>query len=222
MPDNSPATLPMTLLYQQVQSDRKHRSDEHKREVQERGLDQEERSGRGPLNLYADGDSWFEYPLAREVIGWLRTDGQPTPAINNQAHHGDSAVERLGLAKRQRLIENLNASDHGIYDALMFSAGGNDIAGDPFVLWVLKYVHGMDPAHGIERQRLAGELSVIKGAYEDLLGIRNGYNPNCTVLFHGYDFAYPTGIRACPFVGPWLKPALDFQGWTDPVLAHGV
>ena len=225
MPELNPEALPIALLHQQVKRDRQQRSEEHKREVKERGLDQKtlaERGGRGPLNLYADGDSWFEYPLSRETIGWLRADGHPTPAINNQAHHGDSAVERLGLAKRERLIANLNATDHGAYDALLFSAGGNDIAGDSFVLWILKYARGMDPAHGIDRQRLACELGVIKGAFDDLIAIRDGYDPECTVFLHGYDFAYPTGIPACPSVGPWLKPSLDFQGWTDPTLAQGI
>jgi hypothetical protein len=225
MPEIDPDTLPITVLYRQVARDRERRSEEHKREVKERGLDQktlEERAGVGPLNLYADGDSWFDYPLSKDVIGWLQLDGNPPPTINRQAHWGDSAVERLGLAKRQRLIKNLNANEHGAYEALLFSAGGNDIAGDPFVLWILKYKQGMDAAHGIDRQTLGGELTVIKGAYQALIDIRNGYNPNCTVFLHGYDFAHPTGKPACPFVGPWLQPSLHFQGWTDPKLAFGI
>jgi len=220
MTDTNPEELMLQELHQKVRRDREQRSEEHTREVLQRGLNQKNLTG--PLNLYADGDSWFEYPLSKEIIGWLRADGHPTPAINNQAHHGDSAVERLGVAKRQRLIDNLNAPNHGIYDALLFSAGGNDIAGDSFVLWILRYVRGLDPAHGIDRQRLAGELAVIKGAYEDLITIRDGYDPNCTVFLHGYDWALPSGIRVCPGIGPWLKPSLDFQGWTDPTLARGV
>jgi hypothetical protein len=45
---------------------------------------------------------------------------------------------------------------------------------------------------------------------------------DCAVFLHGYDWAFPTGIAACPGVGPWLKPSLDFQGWTDPTLAGAV
>jgi hypothetical protein len=225
MPELNPEALPLSLLYQQVERDREKQSEEHAREVKARDLGQKplaQRVAGDPLNLYADGDSWFEYPLSRETIGWLRADGHPTPAINNQAHHGDTAVERLGLAKRKRLIANLNAQDHGIYDALLFSAGGNDIVGDPFVLWILKYVQGTDPAHGVDRQRLAHMLGVIKAGYDDLIAIRNGYNLDCTIFLHGYDFAFPTGKGACPGIGPWLKPSLDFQGWTDPTLAREI
>jgi hypothetical protein len=52
MPEIKPETLPLTLLHQQVERDRKRRSEEHKREVKERGLDQKtlaERGGKGPL-----------------------------------------------------------------------------------------------------------------------------------------------------------------------------
>jgi hypothetical protein len=224
MAEINPAALPLSVLHVQVEADRKRRSEEHKKEVRERGLNQRtlaERGGRGPLNLYADGDSWFEYPLATDTIDWIGREGTPRPAINNQAHHGDSAVERLGLAKRQRLIANLDPA-HGAYDALLFSAGGNDIAGDQFILWVLKYIAGTDPAHGVDRQRLASIFGVIKGAYEDLIAIRDAYEKDCVVFLHGYDFALPTGKGACPGIGPWLKPSLDFQGWTDATLAAGI
>jgi hypothetical protein len=225
MPKLNPEALPLSRLHADVERDRKRQSEEHKREVKERGLNQKtlkERGGRGPLNLYADGDSWFEYPLYRDTIDWLKEDGNPRPAINKQAHHGDTAVERLGLAKRQRLIENLDAEEHGAYEALLFSAGGNDIVGDQFVLWILKYMSGTDPAYGVDRQRLADMLGVIKAAYDDLIAIRNGYDTQCAIFLHGYDFALPTGTPACPGIGPWLKPSLDFQGWTDPRLAAEV
>src|SRR5271157_4785067 len=48
-----------------------------------------------PLNLFADGDSWFDYPLPfpqhTDVIARLRNLGTPQPFILNLAHHGDEA-----------------------------------------------------------------------------------------------------------------------------------
>lgn len=218
-------SFPLSRLHTQVEKDRKEQSEKHKKEVLARGLNQRtlaERAGRGPLNLYADGDSWFEYPLSKDTIDWIKANGNPKPTINKQAHHGDSAVERLGLAKRQRLIDNLNAQEHGAYEALLFSAGGNDIVGDQFVIWILKYVTGTSPANGIDRLRLASILGIIRAAFDDLIRIRDDYDPQCAVFVHGYDFAFPSGKPACPGVGPWLKPSLDFQGWTDFTLATAV
>jgi hypothetical protein len=59
MPKLKPEELPLSLFYVEVERDRKRQSEEHKREVKERGLNQKtlaERAGQGPLNLYADGD----------------------------------------------------------------------------------------------------------------------------------------------------------------------
>ena len=150
----------VTLAAEQerVIRERRERIAAHKRAVAARNLDQEtleERPTSAPLNLLAEGDSWFDYPLFRDTIGWIKAAGKPVPEILSLAHHGDAAVDMLGVAQRQRIIENLRDRRNGAFDALLFSGGGNDIAGDRFCLWVLKFVAGSDPAHGVDRQRLA-------------------------------------------------------------------
>ena len=47
-------------------------------------------------------------------------------------------------------------------------------------------------------------------------------SPTSLVVLHAYDFALPTGTPVCWGIGPWLKPSLDFQGWTDFTLASAV
>src|SRR4051794_40370888 len=62
------AVLPLEALNYEIERDRQRRVDEHKREVAERGLTRHRLGEKGknePLNLYADGDSWFEYPPHR-------------------------------------------------------------------------------------------------------------------------------------------------------------
>src|SRR5262249_713357 len=211
-------TLTLEILQTQIEEERQRRIEEHKREVRERGLIAA--AGR-PLNLFAEGDSWFDYPLSRDTIGWIRAEGTPRPAILNLAHHGDAASQILGVSRRKRIIANLTDPDNGTFDALLFSAGGNDIAGDQFVLWVLKFVQGGDPLHGIDRQRLSAMLGVIQGAYIDLIEIRNEVAPNCLIFLHGYDFAQPTGVGVCN-IGPCLTPSLDFRGWTNFGLASQI
>ena len=216
----------VTLAAEQerVIRERRERIAAHKRAVAARNLDQEtleERPTSAPLNLLAEGDSWFDYPLFRDTIGWIKAAGKPVPEILSLAHHGDAAVDMLGVAQRQRIIENLRDRRNGAFDGLLFSGGGNDIAGDRFCLWVLKFVAGSDPAHGVDRQRLADMMGVIRAAYVDLFAIRDEIAPDCIIFLHGYDFALPSGKGVCRF-GPWLKPSLDLRGWTKPSAAARV
>jgi hypothetical protein len=207
-----------------IATERQTRIAAHKLNVTARGLRQQDLTARvagTPLNMFAEGDSWFDYPLSRDTIGWVRSDGTPEPEILSLAHYGDIASQMLGVAQRQRIIENLQDPDNGAFDALLFSGGGNDIAGDQFVLWITQYVAGANPAYAVDAQRLADILGVVKAAYIDLIEIRDSVAPNCVIFVHAYDFAQPSGQGVCG-LGPWLKPSLDFRGWTDPVSAAAI
>jgi hypothetical protein len=224
MPELETEALLMAAQREQIERDRQKRIEEHRRAIAARAAGprplRADAAGR-QLNIFAEGDSWFHYPLAQDTITWIEELGSPGPIVLNLAHYGDAAVEMLGLSKRLRIMEELRDRRHGTFDALLFSGGGNDIAGEQFCLWVLKFVAGTDPTHGVDRQRLADMIGVIRAAYVDLIRIRNDIVPNCTIFLHGYDFAFPSGIGVCGF-GPWLKPSLDFQGWASPAAAQVV
>jgi hypothetical protein len=100
-----------------------------------------------PLILLAQGDSWFDYPLTgnglplvdTDVIAQLRRIGRMPPTILNLAHHGDAAVDEMSLPKQERMIAVLRDASNWINgkpDAILFSAGGNDIAGDQFCIFL--------------------------------------------------------------------------------------
>ena len=129
------------------------------------------------LNMYADGDSWFDYPLpvlnANDVIVSLVTHGTPQPIILNLAHHGDEARDKLGVSQRQRIIQNLTNPANGTFEAILFSGGGNDTVGDQFCLWLHDAIAGMPPSQAVNVQRLAAVLGVVRSAYEDLIAIRD-------------------------------------------------
>jgi hypothetical protein len=201
----------------QIEQERQSRIAQHKQAVAQRGLAQRTlaaRGGRGPLNIFAEGDSWFDYPLSNDTINWIKADGTPWPEILNLAHYGDATTQMLGVAKRERIIENLQDPANGAFDALLFSGGGNDIAGDQFCLWIVPFVAGTDPTNGVDSQRLANMLGVVQAAYVDLIKIRDSIIPDCVIFIHAYDFAQPSGQGVCG-LGPWLKPSLDLRGWTD-------
>jgi hypothetical protein len=172
------------------------------------------------LNLFSDGDSWFDYPLPvtgrNDVIRSIEKQGTPQPLILNLAHYGDEARDLLGVKKRQRILDNLADPENGTFDAILFSGGGNDTVGNQFCLWIQDHAPGMPPSQAINGQRLGSVLGVVRSAYEDLISIRDQKAPQCPVFIHGYDFAIPNNVGICDHtIGPWLHPSLILRGWTD-------
>jgi hypothetical protein len=218
--------LTLEALHAQIEQERQRRIAEHQQAIAALGIHQFALTAKPPgtrLNILAEGDSWFDYPFYHDTIDWIRDHGAPSPLILSLAHHGDAATEMLGVSKRQRIIDNMRNPANGVFDALLFSGGGNDIAGDQFCLWVTQHVAGTDPIHGVDHQRLSDMLGVIQAAYVDLIGIRDSINKNCIIFLHAYDFAQPTGLGVCNnTIGPWLQPSLNFRGWTQFAQAAAV
>jgi hypothetical protein len=172
-----------------------------------------------PLNLFADGDSWFDYPLPfpplqhTDVMAQIPNLSARKPFILNLAHHGDEARDKLGVQQRQRIEYSLTNPAHGPFDAILFSGGGNDTVGDQFCLW-LNDAAGLPPAQALNLPRLNNVIGVVRSAYEDLISIRDRLFPSTPVFIHGYDFAIPTNIGVCGF-GPWLHPSLEYRNWMN-------
>jgi hypothetical protein len=174
-----------------------------------------------PLVLLAQGDSWFDYPLDgnaltlsdTDIIAQLRGMGTTNPVIINVAHHGDASTDEMSLPKQQRMVELLrdpaNWLSKGGPDAILFSAGGNDIAGDQFCIFL---DNAATSANGLNAQRFREALGMVEASFRDLFAFRDREAPGVPIFAHCYDFPLPTGRHpAC--VGPWLKPSLDFAGW---------
>jgi hypothetical protein len=174
-----------------------------------------------PLVMLAHGDSWFDYPLAgnslslqdTDVIAQLRTMGNPNPIILNMSHYGDASTQEMSWPKQQRLIDALNPvnwMESGKPDAILFSGGGDDVAGDQFAI----YLNTAPAASGLNFERFKLALEGVKASYLDLLAFRDIHASGVPVFAHCYDFGIPDG-RHPDCVGPWLKPSLDFNGWHD-------
>ena len=174
-----------------------------------------------PLVMLAQGDSWFDYPLTgngfpfvdTDVIAQLRRIGSMPPTILNLAHHGDAATDEMSLPKQQRMISALRNKANwlgGKPDAILFSAGGNDIAGDQFCIF-LDFNDGH--AAGLNKDRFAKALGMVEACYLDLFALRDRVAPGVPIFGHCYDFPIPNGAHpSC--AGPWLKPSLDFCNWS--------
>jgi hypothetical protein len=175
-----------------------------------------------PLVLLALGDSWFDYPLAGNSISFGSTDiiaqltslGTINPMVLNLSHFGDSTREEIGLTKQQRMVAALNDPSNwgtsGKPDAILFSGGGDDIAGNQFCIFIDFALPG---ATGLNTARFNDALAGIRAGYLDLFAFRDRFAPGVPVFAHCYDFPIPNGTHpAC--AGPWLKPSIDFLGWS--------
>lgn len=173
----------------------------------------EHASAKPARKILAHGDSWFDYPWILGTGGGVIDHLQAmigTPILNI-AHHGDSTETMLGLEKRKQLEKHLPGTD-----VLLFSGGGNDIAGDQFVLWLndAEWCMG-DVNQAIDSVRLKAVMDLIIETYRDLIEIRDRLAPDCLLVTHAYDFPIPSDHGVCG-LGPWLKPGLDYCGWTSP------
>jgi hypothetical protein len=177
-----------------------------------------------PLVLLAHGDSWFDYPLNgnsfpsenTDIVAQLQTMGSTHPRILNLSHHGDATTDEMGLTKQERMITELNDPDNWLSpskkpDAILFSGGGNDIAGEQFCIFL---DYNLPGAAGLNAARFDGKMRAVEASYRDLFAFRDRYAPGVPIFGHSYDYAIPSG-RHPPCAGPWLKPSLDFTGWID-------
>ena len=175
-----------------------------------------------PLVMLALGDSWFDYPLdgnaltigTTDIITQLQTMGGNPPVIYNISHYGDATTDELALPKQERTIQALqdpsNWLGSGKPDAILFSGGGNDIAGDQFCIFLDYAAPGID---GLNRDRFEKALGMVEASYLDLFVLRDRYASGVPIIGHAYDFPIPNGAHpVC--AGPWLLPSLQYCNWS--------
>lgn len=178
-----------------------------------------------PLTLVAAGDSWYDYPLPplthSDVVAHL--NAMPlSPNILSLAHHGEAAEDMLGVAKYRRLKSVLLDPEHDqLFDAILFSGGGNDLAGDQFRLWLRDNAKvANNPDQGLNQEMVSAVIEIVVGAYRSLIELRDltqaayGNGRTIPIFAHSYDYAIPTGVGVCG-AGPWLLPGLQDRGWNE-------
>ncbi len=176
------------------------------------------------VRVVAEGDSWFSYFPAYDVLATLRgrqwggwkydvMDRAKAGALLNDMVYGREMLDTYELLQRHRP------------EALLFSGGGNDIAGQE--LFVMLYHHKAVQMHAgvpeINKNVLRGLVhEIFARAYSDLIellrfkletiGLRD-----IPILMHGYDYAIPDGRGwgggLGPLPGPWLDPSLSRKGY---------
>jgi len=177
-----------------------------------------------PLQILAEGDSWFDYPVPFFGGGIItRLEQRVGVPILSLAKAGDEVRYMLGVEERRRLIRLLTKGcpAGGPWDVLLFSGGGNDIVDNPMALWIKDFNPALSPAQQIHQPRLDAALALVRAGYEDLIQLRDRLSAGTHLVFHAYDFAIPDGRGFC-LLGPWLKPTFDLRGFPNRASAFAV
>lgn len=172
--------------------------------------------------LVAEGDSWFDLPSG-DLLDRLDQMGYKVLSV---AKHGDT-IESMAYNVEQlnRFCDLLVRVGTTPPRAILISGGGNDLAGDRLAL-LLKY-RKPEGSDGLDDIIVARVMERIKSAYRDII-VRitdaceeAGFNRNgfrVPILIHGYAYPVPDGRGYGGWFflpGPWLKPGLEAQGYTD-------
>jgi hypothetical protein len=170
-----------------------------------------------PLQIFAEGDSWFDYPVPGFGGGIIkRLEKRIGVPVLNLAKAGDEVRFMLGVKERRIIAEQFTKGcpAGGPWEAMLFSGGGNDIVDNPMALWIRDYDASKTPAQQIHQPRLDAALAIVRAGYEDLIALRKELSPTTHLFFHAYDFAIPDGRKVC-HLGPWLEPTFTLRKFPD-------
>ena len=181
--------------------------------------------------LLCEGDSWFDIYTPAPLHEPNLLDAIRTPRsalLVDIAHVGDAAKEMATGTQASYLLALLNEFK---FDALLLSAGGNDLKNAFKEAYIAKVVHAKTksspPAHVkamTSKPAVADELfREVVGYIGTWIGLSRGskLNQDTPVVLHGYDYLQPRPACAKVFVngpcasGPWIYPILSADKKTD-------
>jgi len=169
--------------------------------------------------ILGEGDSWIRYTCGFGVMHHLAWMLDKRAACVNIGDSGATLERMMKLPARRKLDNHLrNGIEGKPWDALVFSGGGNDFAGDEFVNWLVPYAGQTNPADAIDEGAFAALLGHLASLYRQLGALVSALSPSTRVFVSAYDFAIPDG-RHVLFAGPWLKPGFDDRKYLPVDLA---
>jgi lysophospholipase L1-like esterase len=180
------------------------------------------------FKMVAQGDSWFNYWIGKDVLYWLNKDYGHD--IHNIAVAGSTLNDEVYgpvphdfLDFRQtdapsRLEELVDVLQRERPRVLLLSAGGNDIAGDEFFSFVNNARSGLD---AVNEGVLDSVISpTFRTAFETIiqkaLDTADAAGFPMTVFTHGYDYPWPDGrgvLWIHGAIGPWFDDTFKSKNY---------
>ena len=191
--------------------------------------------GKRTFNLLAQGDSWFDYPPGTDLIDCLHSNHGHTitniavagSTLNDEAY-GPVPREMFGLPigpkqsdDPDRITELVHRIQVDKPQALLLSAGGNDVAGDEFFSFINNSKSGLS---SVNADVLNGVVNgTFQAAYEYLITTALAAAKDCGITMpiftHGYDYPWPDGRGVISFlawkIGPWFDPTFNAKNYPN-------
>ncbi len=165
--------------------------------------------------LLSEGDSWFQYPrFLEDTIDWLSKDFD----IYSLGAAGDTLSNMLRKSEYWDRLERLHG-DGIVIEALLFSAGGNDIVGPNLKEMLRPFTEGASAKDLLIDSFVTAKFQQLVLNYEHIferLKLTDSFK-NLPVLFHGYNHAIPLpdqGKNLPPLDG-WLGAPMREMGIED-------
>jgi hypothetical protein len=189
------------------------------------------RSTKREIKIVAEGDSWFDYPLSRDIIDCLRKMGY---GIFKQSEAGDTlenmvyGTEHKVFSRQGKVVNHgsrdldatLNAIKENKPQFVLFSAGGNDVVGKELVQY-LNHERSRSGAISLIRKELFENNmnGPVREAVANFIENALAIDPNIHILMDGYDYAKPNGksyrIAGLKLSGPWILPSMGAKNIVD-------
>ena len=177
------------------------------------------------LIIVAEGDSWFDYPLKKDILDYLIKKGY---AIKKLAKGGDSLEnmiygsdytivgEDVIHVGPQSLQVTLNAVRSHHPKFVLFSGGGNDIVGNE----IIGFLNHKNARNGslVNKPIFQEKLLRMKDALVFFIEAIHNTFAGCHIIMHGYDYAKING-KGYSFIlknlkGPWILPSMGQKAIT--------
>ncbi len=187
--------------------------------------------GTGGAVLVAEGDSWFDYPPGMDVVDVLEDAGYNVycvaaagATVEDMAYGPDTdqPISDFFMRDASQLAETMRYIREQRPKAVLFSGGGNDIAGDELTPLLNKKNAGGDPLRTAMVEALFE--GTLKEGYRTFLRMveseSKAQGRTIPVIGHGYDYPFPDGrgvvnVLGFHFLGPWLAPSLRKKGYSE-------
>lgn len=162
--------------------------------------------------VVSEGDSWFDYPLYRNIID--RVDDLKRFAIKRLEFSGDTVANMIGKGANWRGLYSLKTVvERERPRFVLFSGGGNDIVGKEIAGAIRKYNAQRSAAWHLDTEMWQHLTGNIEQGYQQLL---REIGPLAPVFAHGYDYIIPANkpVRydGIAISGPWVLPEMENMG----------